>query len=300
MISYVKTHTEYFDNVAKVPLLMNMQSLDEWVDFMTHQGIRADEIALLALGIVYHRHILVVTNNRPWCTVNVNCIKQDFDLYDHCSTHLLYMGHNMFGELKRKINPLPALYMVADFPLSQRANNLKSNLEVFSDIVNQYGKQNAMQTNEDRQPEYVPKYGGSDYEDLNTFFDNNVEPSIDEEKDSSPTTSSSNDLPENVDDPTVNTVPTLDSDSEESEINDGNTSGDNNGNVAINTELTATPGSNEPPENRKHDISGDNMQPNSPFGELPILAATTRTMLSLLSATRHQTLIETLLKASIS
>ena len=54
MMSYVRLHRDYFENVAKVPLLMNMRSLDSWMDLMSHQGIRADEIALLALGIVYH------------------------------------------------------------------------------------------------------------------------------------------------------------------------------------------------------------------------------------------------------
>ena len=248
MISYIETHTEYFENVAKVPLLMNMRTLDSWIEFMSHRGIRADKISLLALGIIYHRHVLVITKNRPWCTVNVNCIKQDFDLYDHCSTHLLYMGHNMFGELKRKENPLPALYLVAEFPLSQRAKNLQSNLESFCDVVDQYGKREQIPTTQAKQSEYVPKYGGSNYENLNMFFDNNVDPN---DEHSSAASLGSNDLLDKASNLLGYSTPSLDNDI------DNDTSGSNMDSF--------TPGDNESDVTPGSVIQSEDLSTNTPI-----------------------------------
>ena len=62
---------------------------------------------MYVLSKLYNRHTMIHTARKMWCTIlpvggNVNYAAV-------CHTHLLFMGNSMYGELRPKPMPQPAL-----------------------------------------------------------------------------------------------------------------------------------------------------------------------------------------------
>ena len=53
---------------STVCLSMRSMDIDTWIDHI-NGGKSCDELASLILSAMYHRHSLVVTKNKTWCSI---------------------------------------------------------------------------------------------------------------------------------------------------------------------------------------------------------------------------------------
>ena len=144
VITEADTAIDFYANACKVALWGHRKSMQEWISFMSHTGVRGDNICIFILGVLFQRHIMVVTRTLPWSTVNTNCLQPTVSLYSHCTTHLLHLGNNLFGLLKPKPNFIHGEQQLT-FPLSVNVPEAKrlpaspiehtENLELLSEIA---------------------------------------------------------------------------------------------------------------------------------------------------------------------
>ena len=67
-----------------------------------NDGKPCDELALLALSAMYHRHSIVVTKNKAWCSIESPTPMNLLQSLSACTVRLLYIGDLTFGVLKWK------------------------------------------------------------------------------------------------------------------------------------------------------------------------------------------------------
>ena len=136
VITEAELATEYYASVCKLALSKYHQDMDSWIHLMKNPGVQADEIALLILGIVFQRHIMVVTRSLPWSMVNTDCLQPVVSLYSHCSIHLLHLGNNLYAVLNRKpdceFNELPLTFSLS---IHHRTDHNAENLTLLSTIA---------------------------------------------------------------------------------------------------------------------------------------------------------------------
>ena len=80
---------------------MRSMDMDTWIDSI-NDGKPCDELALLTLSAMYHRHSLVVTKNKTWCTIESPTPLNLLQAMSACTVRLLYLGDLNFGVLKWK------------------------------------------------------------------------------------------------------------------------------------------------------------------------------------------------------
>ena len=69
---------------------------------MKNQSTFGDELMLFALARTFQRHVVVYSRNRCWCTIGTDEPINGDRLLEVCQVHLVYIGENMYGELRRK------------------------------------------------------------------------------------------------------------------------------------------------------------------------------------------------------
>ena len=108
LLSYVCKNIDFFDGRGSVCLPLRGLDLSSWVDNIDDYKVCCDELALLGLSAMYQQHILVVTKNKFWSTIESNDPLSIIDLMKECSVHLLYLGNMKFGMLRwQPRNPQP-------------------------------------------------------------------------------------------------------------------------------------------------------------------------------------------------
>ena len=61
-----------------------------------------DEFVLYILGKMYYRHIIVMTGQNIWCTIENHHNMSIQELLEVCSVHLVYLGKHQYGVIKCK------------------------------------------------------------------------------------------------------------------------------------------------------------------------------------------------------
>ena len=80
---------------------MRSIDVDTWIENI-NIGMPCDELALLTLSAMYHRHSLVVTKNKTWCSIESSEPMNLLKAMSTCTVRLLYLGNLTFGVLKWK------------------------------------------------------------------------------------------------------------------------------------------------------------------------------------------------------
>ena len=99
VIDIVKSDREYWVHVASVVLLLRPQSFDEWLAIMEDPRGPCDEMFIYVLSKVHFRHTIVYNMKRPWCTIQHTESLSDDELHAACDLHMIYLGHDVYGEL---------------------------------------------------------------------------------------------------------------------------------------------------------------------------------------------------------
>ena len=101
LLVYVSGNIDFVTKCSSVCLPMRGLDIDTWIDNI-NDGKPCDELALLILSVMYHRHSLVVTKGKTWCTISSPTPMNLLQCMSACTVRLLYLGDLTFGVLKWK------------------------------------------------------------------------------------------------------------------------------------------------------------------------------------------------------
>ena len=101
LLAYVSGNLDFVTRRSSVCLPMRSIDVVTWIDNINN-GKPCDELALLTLSAMYHRHSLVVTKNKTWCSIESPKPMSLLNAMSTCTVRLLYLGDLTFGVLKWK------------------------------------------------------------------------------------------------------------------------------------------------------------------------------------------------------
>ena len=109
LLAFISGNLDFVTRCSSVCLSMRGIDVDTWIDNINN-GKPCDELALLTLSAMYHRHSLVVTKNKTWCSIESPTPMNLLNAMSACTVRLLYLGDLTFGVLKWKPQiPKPAV-----------------------------------------------------------------------------------------------------------------------------------------------------------------------------------------------
>ena len=100
-----------YEQAAYICLRMKEISLEDWLTKQTQCMVRRDEISEYVLSKLYNRHTMIHTARKTWCRILP--VRGNVNYAAACHMHLLFMGNHMYGELRPKPLPQPALQLPA-------------------------------------------------------------------------------------------------------------------------------------------------------------------------------------------
>ena len=91
---YIEVGQEFFER--------RCWSFNEWAMAICSQYYHGDEMLLYVLCRIFHRHAVVICDNRYWCTFDNLSDMPIEAILDACDLHLVYLRPGMFGKLQLK------------------------------------------------------------------------------------------------------------------------------------------------------------------------------------------------------
>ena len=85
LLEYIYKNIDFFECRSSVCLVLRGIGMNTWVDMVEDSHSRCDELALLGLSAMYHRHCVVVTNNKFWSTIETKEPLSIINLMKECS-----------------------------------------------------------------------------------------------------------------------------------------------------------------------------------------------------------------------
>ena len=73
---------------------------DTWITMMKIPICAVDELMLFMLCKIHDRHAMIFMDSKLWTTVEEGHNLSMDELYNICDIHLVYLGEDMYGELK--------------------------------------------------------------------------------------------------------------------------------------------------------------------------------------------------------
>ena len=99
LLANITENLAFYEKRSAVCLRMRSMNFEEWVHAIGNETVYCDELGLMGLCFMYHRHSVVLTQNKLWSTVQANHPLNLLDLLNICSVHLIYLGNLCFGVL---------------------------------------------------------------------------------------------------------------------------------------------------------------------------------------------------------
>ena len=99
LLENIASHMPFYERRSAVCLQMRSMSLETWVKTIANELVYCDKLGLMGLCYMYHRHCVVLTQNKLWSTVQADKPLNLLDLLNICSVRLIYLGNLHFGVL---------------------------------------------------------------------------------------------------------------------------------------------------------------------------------------------------------
>ena len=116
----------FYERRSTVCLQMRTMNLETWVETITKESVYCDELGLMGLCYMYHRHCVLLTQNKLWSTVQADKPLNVLDLLNICSVHLIYLGNLRFGVLtwrphlwKKVATKSPGFNIIEEYTLDE-------------------------------------------------------------------------------------------------------------------------------------------------------------------------------------
>ena len=102
MLAVMCLDVNYYKKVGHIILGFKKISLEEWMLSMSMTNVAADELAIFALSKMYGKHKVIYNKARLWSTLEPPYLMSEDELHDNCQIHLVYVGKDSYGILRRK------------------------------------------------------------------------------------------------------------------------------------------------------------------------------------------------------
>ena len=100
-INMMKENESYWEHCGSLTTQMNFVTYSEWKTNMSKDTTMCDEFFIFVLSKLHYRHTLIYTANRLWSTMRAGSMDRS-ELHSKSDLHLVYLGNNTYGELRRK------------------------------------------------------------------------------------------------------------------------------------------------------------------------------------------------------
>ena len=102
MIAVIRLDLNYYKRIGHVILGFKNINLLQWMDVMEKPSVVVDELAIFALSKVYGKHTVIYNKSKPWSTLDPPYPMSETELHDNCQIHLVHVGKDSYGILRRK------------------------------------------------------------------------------------------------------------------------------------------------------------------------------------------------------
>ena len=99
LLSNIAENLAFYEKRSAVCLQMRSMNFEEWVHAIANESVYCDQLGLMGLCFIYHRHTVVLMQNKLWSTVQADHPLNLLDLLNICSVRLIYLGNLRFGVL---------------------------------------------------------------------------------------------------------------------------------------------------------------------------------------------------------
>ena len=99
LLANIAENLAFYEKRSAVCLQMRSMDFEEWVHAIGNETVYCDELGLMGLCFMYHRHSVVLMQNKLWSTVQAKHPLNLLDLLNICSVRLIYLGNLRFGVL---------------------------------------------------------------------------------------------------------------------------------------------------------------------------------------------------------
>ena len=99
LLANIGENLAFYEKRSAVCLQMRSMNFEDWVNAIANETVYCDELGLMGLCFMYHRHSVVLMQNKLWSTVQADHPLNLLDLLNICSVRLIYLGKLRFGVL---------------------------------------------------------------------------------------------------------------------------------------------------------------------------------------------------------
>ena len=126
LLANIGENLAFYEKRSAVCLQMRSMNFEEWVHAIANETVYCDELGLMGLCFMYHRHSVVLTQNKLWSTVQADHPLNLLDLLNVCSVRLIYLGNLRFGVLtwrprlpKKVATKSPVFNIIEEYTLDE-------------------------------------------------------------------------------------------------------------------------------------------------------------------------------------
>ena len=138
----IASDMDFYKRRSVVCLQMRSISFEPWIETITDESVYCNELALMGLCYMYHRHCVVLTQNKLWSTVQADTPLNLLDLLKECSVHLIYLGNLCFGVLtwqprltKKVATKSPGFNIIEEYTLDEQNAQTGAKQEAIKPVV---------------------------------------------------------------------------------------------------------------------------------------------------------------------
>ena len=126
LLENIAANMSFYERRSTVCLQMRSMNLETWVETIANESVYCDKLGLVGLCYMYHRHCVVLTQNKLWSTVQADKPLNLLGLLNICSVHLIYLGNLHFGVLtwrprlpKKVATKSPGFNIIEEYTLDE-------------------------------------------------------------------------------------------------------------------------------------------------------------------------------------
>ena len=102
MLTVIRLDLNYYKIAGHIILGFKDINIDQWMNVMAKPDTATDELAIFALSKMYGKHTVIYNKARPWTTLDPPYPMTETELHGNCQIHLVYVGKDSYGILRRK------------------------------------------------------------------------------------------------------------------------------------------------------------------------------------------------------
>ena len=99
MLVKMRLDYSYYTQVGNI--ILGKKSLETWMNEMSKPTTPGNELVIFTLSKLYDRHTVIYNSTQPWTTLR-NVPSDLWELHTKCHTHLVYVGRNTYGVLRKR------------------------------------------------------------------------------------------------------------------------------------------------------------------------------------------------------